>query len=179
MGETKKSQEIISWGKSVFIAFAIVVVVRTFVFAPYIVDGASMEPTLHDQEKIFVNKVNTDQIDREDIVIIKGEDENYVKRIIGLPGDMIEIREDQLLINGVVHNEEYLEENREQANEQGSVLTGDYGPVLVPEGHYFVLGDNRLRSMDSRNGLGFIKKETIVGVSEFVFYPFSDVRSTQ
>ncbi|MGI8387593.1 signal peptidase I [Robertmurraya sp. P23] len=179
MGETKKSQEIISWGKSVFIAFAIVVVVRTFVFAPYIVDGASMEPTLHDQEKIFVNKVNTDKIEREDIVIIKGEGENYVKRIIGLPGDMIEIREDQLLINGVVHSEEYLESNREQAHEQGSVLTGDYGPTLVPEGHYFVLGDNRLRSMDSRNGLGFIKKEKIVGVSEFVFYPFSDVREVQ
>jgi signal peptidase I len=177
MGEPKKRQEIISWGKSVFIAFAIVVIVRTFVFAPYIVDGASMEPTLHDQEKIFVNKVNTDNIEREAIVIIKGEDENYVKRIIGLPGDTIEIRDDQLLINGAPHSEKYLEENRELANEQGSVLTGDFGPIFVPKGHYFVLGDNRLRSMDSRNGLGFIKKEKIVGVSEFVFFPFSDVRT--
>lgn len=179
MSGTKKDREILSWGKSIFVAFAIVVIVRTFVFAPYIVDGASMEPTLHDQEKIFVNKVNADNLEREDIVIIKGSEENYVKRVIGFPGDLIEIRNDKLFINGVEHKEEYLKGNRDEANRQGSTLTGDYGPITVPDGHYFVLGDNRLRSMDSRNGLGFIKESNIVGISEFVFFPFSDVRAVQ
>ena len=85
--------EIKSWAKSICIALGVTLVVRTFIFAPYIVEGASMEPTLHNHEKIFVNKFNvTDNFKRGEIVIIKGMDVNYVKRIIALPGDTIEMR---------------------------------------------------------------------------------------
>lgn len=155
---TKK--ELMSWGKALFIAFGIAFVVRAFLFSPYIVEGASMEPTLHNQEKIMVNKFNlTDRFNRGEIIIIKGKEENYVKRIIGLPGDKVEMKNDKLYINGVLYKESYLSQNRKLAEQSGSKLTGDFGPITVPKNKFFVMGDNRLYSMDSRNGLGYIQKK--------------------
>ncbi|MBY0156528.1 MULTISPECIES: signal peptidase I [Cytobacillus] len=166
--------EIVSWLKSLLIAFGIAMVIRVFLFSPYYVEGASMDPTLHDEEKIFVNKF--EELDRGDIVIIKGEEKNYVKRLIGFPGDELEMKDDHLYINGKQWDEDYLSENRKEAEGIVNKLTGDFGPLTVPEDHYFVMGDNRLVSLDSRNGLGYIEKERIIGVSEFVWYPFSNVR---
>ncbi|MED4205664.1 signal peptidase I [Neobacillus mesonae] len=167
-------KELVSWGKSLLIALGIALVVRTFFFSPYIVEGSSMEPTLHDQEKMFVNK-SVDFVSG-DIVIIKGPAENYVKRVIGFPGDKIEMKNDQLFINGEISKEPYLSHNLKAAQEIGSRLTEDFGPFIVPKGRYFVMGDNRLHSTDSRNGLGLIKEESIVGKTEFIFFPFTEVR---
>lgn len=179
MKETTK-KEMIGWGKSLLIAGAIAVIVRTFLFAPYIVEGASMEPTLHNQEKIFVNKFHlADSFKRGDIIIIKGKEENYVKRLIGLPGDTILMKNDKLYVNGVLYREAYLSHNRKLAAQMGSLLTGDFGPITVPKDKYFVMGDNRLVSKDSRNGLGLIPTEEVIGQSEFVFYPFTHLRSVQ
>jgi len=173
-------KELVSWGKTLIVALGIAFVIKTFLFAPYIVDGESMEPTLHDHEKIFVNKFNfNDHFNRGDIVIIKGKEKNYVKRVIGLPGDTIEVKKDQLFINGVLSKEPYLSHNLKLAKEMGNQLTDDFGPIKVPNNKYFVMGDNRLFSMDSRNGLGLILKEDIVGQSEFVIFPFSQIRNTK
>lgn len=172
-------REIKSWGKAILIALGIAFVIRTFLISPYIVKGASMEPTLHDQEKVIVNKLNIMGFDRGEIVIIKGKEKNYVKRIIGLPGDKIVIKNDRLYINGVFYSEPYLSENRKLARQMGSRLTGDFGPITVPKNKYFVMGDNRLRSTDSRNGLGFIDKDGIIGKGEVVFYPVSDFRNVK
>ncbi|OIK06055.1 signal peptidase I [Bacillus sp. MUM 116] len=169
--------EVKSWAKSIIIALGIAAAVKTFLFAPYIVKGASMEPTLHNQEKIFVNKL--DDFNRGDIVIIKEKEVNYVKRVIGLPGDTVLVKDDQLYINGKYIKESYLSHNRKLAEQMDSKLTGDYGPITVPQHKVFVMGDNRLHSMDSRNGLGFIPENEIVGKSEFVFFPFSQVRETK
>lgn len=172
--------EVKSWLKSLVIAFGIALFIKTFLFAPYLVEGASMEPALHDQEKIFVNKFNKpEDLKRGDIIIIKGEEKNYVKRLIGFPGDEIEMNDDQLFINGKQWDEAYLSENRKLAERLGYKLTGDFGPLSVPENQYFVMGDNRLKSLDSRNGLGFIPKEQIVGVSEFILYPFTHIRKVE
>lgn len=181
-GEMKANikKELKSWGKSLLIALGIAFVIRSFLISPYIVEGASMEPTLHDQEKVIVNKLNfTGNFDRGEIVIIKGKTKNYVKRIIGLPGDRIEVKNDVLHVNGVICKEPYLSKNREIAKQMGSRLTGDYGPITVPKNKYFVMGDNRLVSKDSRNGLGFIDKKRIVGKGELVFYPVSDFRNVK
>jgi signal peptidase I len=173
-------KELKSWGKAVFISLGISMIVRTFLISPYIVEGASMEPTLHNQEKIFVNKFNlTAHFSRGEIVVIKGKEENYVKRIIGIPGDTIVMKNDQLFINGVLFKESYLSQNLELAKKIGSHLTGDFGPITVPNNKFFVIGDNRLYSKDSRNGLGYFTKEDIVGQSEFVFLPFSHIRNTK
>ncbi|QQZ08747.1 signal peptidase I [Heyndrickxia vini] len=175
--EHKTKKELKSWGKALIIALGIAFVARTFLFAPYTVKGVSMEPTLHDQEKIFVNKFTmNDRYHRGDIIIIKGKEKNYVKRIIGLPGEKIYMENDKLFIDGVLSKEPYLSQNLKLAMEDGSKLTGDFGPITVPQNKYFVMGDNRLKSEDSRNGLGFIRKQSIVGKSEFVFFPLSHFR---
>jgi signal peptidase I len=166
--------ELVSWGKSLFFAIGIAFVIRTFLFAPYIVEGSSMEPTLHNHEKVFVNKAS--DFSRGDIIIIKGAEENYVKRVIGFSGDKIEMKNDQLFINGDMIKETYLSENLKAAQQLGSKLTGDFGPIIVPDNHYFVMGDNRLRSMDSRNGLGFIKEGQIIGKGAFIFFPLTEIR---
>lgn len=100
-----------------------------------------MEPALHNQEKMFVNK--SVDFSRWDIVIIKGQVDNYVKRVIGFPGDKAEMKNDQLLINDKVFKEPYLSHNLKMAQKLGSRLTGDFGPIIVPRHHYFVMGDNR------------------------------------
>ncbi|WP_026580813.1 signal peptidase I [Bacillus sp. J33] len=169
-----KGIDVKGWLKSLLFSLGIAMIIRAFLFSPYYVEGASMDPTLHDQEKIFVNKF--EELDRGDIVIIKGQDKNYVKRLIGFPGDEIEMKNDQLFINGNRWDESYLSENRKAAEGLVNNLTGDFGPLIVPEHHYFVMGDNRLKSLDSRNGLGFIPEGQIIGVSKFVFYPFENIR---
>lgn len=179
-GKLRTMKEIKSWGKSLLVALGIVMILRTFLFDPYIVEGSSMEPTLHNQERIFVEKFYLkDSFKRGEIVVIKGtnEDKNYVKRIIGLPGDTVEFKDDKLYVNRVLINEPYLSLNRKAAKQISSRLTGDYGPITVPADEFFVMGDNRLYSMDSRNGLGFIQKENIIGKSEFVLYPFDNIRN--
>lgn len=180
MEQSKVTQEIWGWAKSLLIGLAIALFIKIFIFSPYTVQGASMEPTLHNEERLFVNKFTafTDSFNRGDVIIIKRpeETERYVKRIIGLPGDTIEMDNDQLYVNGEKIEEHYLRENRMAAKQQSMKLTEDFGPIEVPKGNYFVMGDNRLVSMDSRNGLGFIEESTIIGKAQFVMMPIKKMR---
>ncbi|MCP8616020.1 signal peptidase I [Salirhabdus salicampi] len=144
-------------------------VIRSFLFATSVVEGASMYPTLENGERVIFNKAVylVSEPDRGDIVIIQRPTKNYVKRVIGLPNDTIEIRDHVLYINGEPDEQLYLGEEEIQA-------TADYGPVDVPPENYFVMGDNRSISKDSRNGLGFIEESEIIGRSEIVIYPFHE-----
>ena len=176
--------ELFSWITALTTALILAFCVRAFLFEPFIVEGASMKPTLNDNEKLLVNKVATytGSVHSQDIVIIDSdseEDIHYVKRVIGLPGDKVEMTDDKLLINGEVVDEPYLDEEIGKAHSIDMDYTGDFGPVTVPSHSYFVLGDNRLNSMDSRNGLGFIDEDQIIGVSEFVVMPITDARKTE
>ncbi|MED4136632.1 signal peptidase I, partial [Priestia megaterium] len=106
------------------------------------------------------------------------KNKHYVKRVIGLPGEKIEMKKDQLYIDDKKVSEPYLKTNRQIANNMDMELTGDFEPVQIPKNEVFVMGDNRLYSMDSRNGLGLIDEKRIVGKSEFVFYPIKKIRKT-
>ncbi|MBM7703059.1 signal peptidase I [Metabacillus iocasae] len=178
----QEKESFFSWVKSILLSVGLFLLIKTFLFAPYLVDGASMEPTLYDNERLFVNKLAfmMSDIERQEIVIIKDEKQqtHYVKRVIGLPGDIVQMKDDQLYVNDKLVQEPYLSAYKETANTQGMRLTGDFGPIEVPEQQFFVMGDNRLRSMDSRNGLGLIWQKDIVGKSEFVFFPMKEARST-
>ncbi|MCV0025169.1 signal peptidase I [Bacillus halotolerans] len=179
----KKTNTYWEWGKAIVIAVLLALIIRHFLFEPYLVEGSSMYPTLHDGERLFVNKTvhYIGELERGDIVIINGETSkiHYVKRLIGKPGETVEMKDDTLYINGKKVAEPYLSKNKKEAEKLGVSLTGDFGPVKVPKGKYFVMGDNRLNSMDSRNGLGLIAEDRIVGTSKFVFFPFNEMRQTK
>lgn len=174
--ETSKSK-IWEWTKAIILAVGLAMIIRFFLFEPYLVEGSSMDPTLKDGDRLFVNKTLQfiGELEKGDIVIIDGKEENirYVKRIIGLPGDKVSAENGSVYVNGKRIEEPYLESNEEDAEQMGMLLTNDFEEIEVPEGSYFVMGDNRLNSMDSRNGLGLIESDRILGKSEFIFFPFS------
>ncbi|MBJ7932435.1 signal peptidase I [Bacillus toyonensis] len=150
---------------------------KIFLFFPTTVKGGSMKPTLQDGDKIIVNKLakQFESYGREDIIVVK-TDNFYVKRVIGLPGDVIEMRNDQLYVNHEVKNEEYLHSNKKQAEKKLMNLTEDFGPITIPKNKIFVMGDNRLISRDSRNGLGLIDRADVLGKLAAIYYPFEHVK---
>lgn len=175
----KQKNELWEWTKALLIAFAIAVIIRYFLFTPIVVDGESMMPTLNDGDKMIVNKL--DKPDRFDIVVFHAsEDKDYIKRVIGLPGDYVEYKDDQLYINGKAYDEPYLDEYKSVLT--SGTLTNDFtlksiDPTLevIPEGHYLVLGDNRRLSSDSRI-IGLINEEEIIGTTKIVFWPLNKMR---
>ncbi|MBB6443505.1 signal peptidase I [Bacillus benzoevorans] len=173
---TKK--EIYSWIKSLAFAFIIAFLCRSFLFSPTTVHGESMEPAFQDQDRLIISK--TSEIERFDMIVFDAPDadEHYVKRVIGLPGDSVEVKDDILYINGKAMVEPYLEKNKE--NTLLDKLTGDFtleemtGEAKVPQGSLFVMGDNRLYSKDSRY-FGFISEKSVNGEVKFRFYPLQKI----
>lgn len=170
------------WIKAVAVALTLAVVIRYFFFAPIVVDGQSMMPTLENNDRMIVNKIgyNISEPDRFDIVVFHApQNKDYIKRVIGLPGDTIQFENDVLYINGEEVDEPYLDVYKEETPRKP--LTGDFyleevtGEETVPEGHIFVLGDNRQHSKDSRH-IGVVDYEEVVGKANFVFWPFQEVR---
>jgi signal peptidase I len=162
-----------SWLVPIIAAVAVAFIVRSFIAAPYVVEGASMEPSLYDNDRILVNKTTTwmGEFDRGDVIIIEGENNrHYVKRIIGLPGETVEMQEGELYIDGEQIEEPYVNELADYAEQ--------IEETAVEEEEYYVMGDNRGNSLDSRNGLGNIPEEHVVGRSMVVFFPFGNMQIT-
>ena len=166
-----------SWIWSFIVAFIIVGGVYFFLGRPFTVSGASMYPTLHNGDRMVLSKVG--DIHRFDVVILKAPDENveYIKRVIGMPGDTIEMKSGVLYINGKKVDQPFI--NTEALAKQ-TVFMDDFtlesltGESKVPEGKYFVLGDNRGVSKDSRM-IGFIDRSAIEGKAVFTIWPFSRI----
>lgn len=181
METTKKKNEIWEWAKAILIAFSIAAIIRFFLFTPIVVDGESMMPTLHHGDRMVVNKIGFElgTPDRFEIVVFHApEQKNYIKRIVGLPGDHVAYKNDQLYINGNAVSEPHLKEFKEQISE--GTLTEDFTLeeltqlTEIPEGYYFVMGDNRRYSKDSRH-IGLVSEEDIIGTTNLVFWPFQDI----
>lgn len=171
--EKKKGMaaNILDWAKTIAAALVVALLLRTFVFSLIHVDGESMLETLQDGDILFVTMYDRyigREYARNEIVIC-----NYpnvtgyrVKRVVGLPGETIEIRDGVTYINGQALEEEFVE--------YGPL--SDYGPVTLEEGEYFLMGDNRARSKDSRNdSVGPIVKGEIRGVVRAVIFPFERI----
>ena len=166
-----------SWIWSFIVAFIIVGGVYFFLGRPFTVSGASMYPTLHNADRMILSKVG--DIHRFDVVILKAPDENveYIKRVIGMPGDTIEMKSGVLFINGKKVDQPFI--NTEALAKQ-TVFIDDFtlesltGESKVPEGKYFVLGDNRGVSKDSRM-IGFIDRSAIEGKAVFTIWPFGRI----
>ena len=166
----EKSKNIWGWVLAIGIAVAVAFLVRAFLFEIILVDGPSMQPTLHTDERLAVEKVSryAGLPERGDIIIVHysdGTNNNYVKRAIGLPGETVEIRDSTVYINGEALSEEYT----------GEQPYADMEAVTVPGDTVFVMGDNRANSMDSRM-VGPIRHDQIVGHAMAVIFPFDDIR---
>jgi signal peptidase I len=173
----------------ILIAFGLAIVLKTFFVQAFYIPSGSMEPTLQPGDRVLVRKVLYEP-DRGDVIVFedpKGgsgtdrgvvggflhwlsegvgfarpEHEDFIKRVIGLPGETVELRNGRLYVDGARLEEPYL---------VGREDTRDYGPVEVPREELFVLGDNRLNSNDSRFGLGFVPVDKVIGRAFVIVWP--------
>lgn len=162
----KAGREMLSWIRELVIALAIVLVIRTFLFSIITVDGSSMQETLQGGDRLYVSLLTARMqgYERGDVVICyyPGRTDRCVKRIIGLPGDTVEITGGTVLVNGEVLEEEYIDHPARYS----------YPSVTLAEDEYFVLGDNRPISHDSHSAdVGPVKR--IEGKVRFVIWPLS------
>ncbi|MFJ8064634.1 signal peptidase I [Psychrobacillus sp. NPDC096426] len=185
MKNVKEKSELLEWAKAIGIAILFVCGIQFFLFTPIVVDGASMMPTLEDGDRVVVDKIGPKlmKYERFDVIVFEAkEDTNYIKRIIGIPGDRIAYENDELFINGELYEEPYLEEYKKALLDNGT-LTEDFsldeylGELTVPDGYFFVLGDNRRYSTDSRDPrVGFVSKDKILGTAKIVFLPIDNLK---
>ncbi|HEU5141084.1 MAG TPA: signal peptidase I [Bacillales bacterium] len=174
-----RKKAVLDWVKAIVIAVVIVFVIQNFFFANYVVHGQSMLPTIHDGNRVIVNKIDYDlsKPERFELIVFHySESEDFIKRVIGLPGDSLHYENDVLYINGEPMKEPYLKPFKEQL--VSGKLTQDFtlkektGKKVVPKGKVFVLGDNRRRSYDSRY-FGFVSMDDIVGKVDLRYWPIS------
>ena len=164
-----------SWIWSFIVAFIIVGAVYIFLGRPFTVSGASMYPTLHNGDRMILSKIG--DINRFDVVVLKAPDENveYIKRVIGIPGDILEMKQGVLYINGKKIEQPFI--NTEALQKQ-TVFIDDFtlqsliGETKIPAGKYFVMGDNRGVSRDSRM-IGLIDRAAIEGKAVFTIWPMN------
>lgn len=168
--------EIVNILFAVLIAILIFLALRQFVLQPFQVEGNSMELELRNQDQMVMFR-NTN-LNRFDVVVFpdpRGSGSSYVKRIIGLPGDELYYNNDILYLNNQALEEPYLEALKSQSHNGN--FTNDFslwdtlGIAQIPEGYYFVLGDNRPNSGDSRQ-FGLVEMSSIQGEANFIYYPF-------
>ncbi|MGJ9459351.1 signal peptidase I [Oceanobacillus sp. CF4.6] len=166
----------------VILAVVLAVILRSTIFASYVVDGESMEPTLYDGNLLMVNKIVYDltDIDRFDVIVFHAnEEDDYVKRVIGLPEDEIEYKNDQLFVNGELVEEKFLNAYVQASDSKpftnNFTLVETTGVQKVPENKLFVMGDNRQDSLDSRS-FGFISTDQIVGKVDVKYWPLSQTK---
>ena len=177
------------------IALVLALLIRTFLLQAFYIDSGSMEPTLMIDDRVLVTKVAylTDEPRRGEIVVMRregpddgagplqdlweslmqgfrppaGPPRDIIKRIIGLPGETVEVRDGVVYIDGA----ELPEAPAASGGYLGAVDERAFGPLTVPDGQYLMMGDNRRWSQDSRNGLGMITREEIVGRAFVTIYP--------
>lgn len=178
----------------ILVAVVVAIVVKTFLVQAFYIPSASMVPTLEVGDRVFVNKFVYDfgDIDRGDVIVFENpnsaalpdrsivggflhwlgegigfaqpEDEDFIKRVIGLPGETIEFRDNVVYVNGEPLDEPYLTEEAKQFN-------GDGIRFEVPQDSLFVMGDNRGNSADSRYGLGYVPVDKVIGRAFVVIWP--------
>jgi signal peptidase I len=161
--------ELRGWTRDLLIALALLMAILIYLYRPVRIEGTSMAPLLSDQERIFINEFvyHFGPIDRGDVVVFwypLDRTKSFIKRVVGLPGDLLEIRQGSLFINGHRLQEPYV---------PARFLDGSsYGPVIVPPEEYFVLGDHRDSSNDSRV-FGPVPQQCIYGKAVFAYWPVS------
>ncbi|MGZ8603362.1 MAG: signal peptidase I [Actinomycetota bacterium] len=178
----------------VLVALVVAIFVKTFLVQAFYIPSASMVPTLEIGDRVFVNKLAYDigDIGRGDVIVFENpnpaalpnrgivggflhwlgegigfaqpEDEDFIKRVIGLPGETLEIRDNVVYVDGRAIDEPYL-------TEAASSFNGDFPRTRIPQGRLFVMGDNRGNSADSRFGMGLVPVDRVIGKAFVVIWP--------
>ena len=156
------------------IVIVVVLVLFIFVVGLQQVVGPSMNPTLVEGDVLIVNKLvyNIGKIERNDIVVLSQNEKYMVKRVVGLPGEKIEYKDDYIYVNGEKFKEPFIDTNNIHTD---NFSTSDLGSETIPEGMYLVLGDNRINSQDSRD-YGFVSKKQIIGKAWLRIWPFNKIK---
>ncbi len=161
-----KWKELWDWTRSILIAVVLALLIRMFLFEVFVVEGKSMHPTLVETERLMVNKIvyHFDEPRLGDVIVFEHEPgRDFIKRIIGVEGEKVEIQNGLVYINDQPLEEPYLNED---------IFMHDYGPEVIPPGFLFVLGDHRQNSMDSRDPrVGFVSQEYLKGRAFLIFWP--------
>lgn len=166
-------EEIKDWIISILVAVVLAFFIRYFIVELYLVDGPSMRPTLLSQERLVVNKFiyRFRAPERGEILVFRypqDQSRDFIKRVIAIPGDTIEIKDGRVFVNQQLMNEPYIL----------SQTRGDYPLATVPAGRIFVMGDNRNNSEDSRFAdVGFVPFDLIKGKAVMVFWPFDHLKT--
>jgi signal peptidase I len=157
------------WLRDLAVSVVLAIILIVFIYQPVKVEGTSMMPSLTDQERIFINKFTYrfGTIERGDMVVFwfpLDKSKSYIKRIIGLPGDKVLVDNGAVIVNGRPLDEIYVPDEYRDHN--------SYPEVEVEPGHYYVLGDHRSSSNDSRSW-GTVDREFIYGKAVFVYWPLA------
>jgi signal peptidase I len=155
------------WIRDLLISVVVSFFIITFLYQPVKVEGTSMAPQLHDQDRLFINKFayNFEKIERDDVVVFyypRDTQKSYIKRVIGLPGDSVRIVDGQVYVNGTAVEEPYVPARYRDVRSMDE--------FKVPAGEYFVMGDHRSISSDSRD-FGPVARNLIYGKAAFVYWP--------
>ncbi len=177
-GEERESssgyhRELRVWARDLVVALGLAMIIIVFFYQPVKVEGTSMAPLLSDQERIFINKFvyHFEPIGRGDVVVFwypLDRTKSFIKRVVGLPGDEVEIRRGRVYINGKTLEEPYVPSQY--------IDTAAYGPVQIPRDEYFVMGDHRISSNDSRI-FGPVPSAFIYGKAVFAYWPWTQFGS--
>ncbi|HEY1253578.1 MAG TPA: signal peptidase I [Terracidiphilus sp.] len=165
-----KSSSLGLWVRDLLVSAAASVLIITFLYQPVRVEGTSMLPRLEDQDRLFINKFvyHFTSIERGDVVVFhypRDPEKSYIKRVIALPGDRLRIVQGTVLVNGVALKENYVPEEFRDSR--------SYAEIVVPEGTFFMMGDHRSISSDSRE-FGPVERSLIYGKAVFVYWPARD-----
>ena len=160
-------RELRSWGRDLVIALSLAIVIIIFFYQPVKVEGTSMTPLISDQERIFINKFvyRFEPIERGDVVVFwypLDRSKSFIKRVVGLPEDTVEIRDGGVYLNGKLLPEPYVPAESEDF--------GSLSAQRIPKGEYFVMGDHRTSSNDSRI-FGTVPRKFIYGKAVFAYWP--------
>ena len=164
------SREVRSWIFALTSAVVVALLIRWFIVELYVVDGPSMQPTLQDGERLVVNKFiyHWREPMRGEVIIFRyprDHTRDFIKRVIAIGGDTIEIKDGHVYVNDALINEDYIAEKTRT----------EYPKQTVPEGTIFVCGDNRRNSLDSRfPDVGFVPLELVKGKAALIFWPVAN-----
>ncbi|WP_071442462.1 signal peptidase I [Traorella massiliensis] len=172
---TTKLLNILQMQVTFLACLAVMLLIVNFVAYPIQIDGKSMDPTLHDKDFGFssILSLKTQKLERFDVVIVKVDDEYWVKRVMALPGETISCKDNHIYINGELIEEDFLDQEYvQQEIEEHGFFTKDFNEVKLNDNEVFLMGDNRVHSLDSRI-VGPFDTSQLIAKDIYILWPFN------